>query len=183
MKELVTWKTALWVFIGALVFWVWRPFSPSTEEWDRRIDAMCAERWPPNKAYKVYVTEKIVPPKSYFTSDMSRFNGPKPDDEISRNNLPDNPLIWQMTEIEVINESKPRVSVYAVQYVRQSDRKVVGEAYQVIRAGTSDWIELGYLNRKVCPGDFSGNHMITELFEGLLPSHFGVMPTNKGREK
>lgn len=183
MKQLLTWRTALWVLIGGLVLWVWRPFSPSTEEWDRRIDVMCAERWQPNKAYRVYVTEKIVPPKSFFTSDMARFNGPSPDDEVSRNNLAENPVIWQMTELEVINKRRPRVSVYAMQHVRAADRKVLGESYAVVRSGTSDWIEVGYLNRKICPQDYSVHLMNMGLYEGLLPSQIGLSESKLGSER
>lgn len=139
------------------------------KEWDKKIDALCSERFQKDKAYQVF--ERVDAPAGYFNESgkfkavpvFSEGEGFKP--------LPGESILSRFVEREVLREARPRVSIYAEEIVRYSDGKILGERYLIIRAGSGGRWDLGYLNRHRCPQDNSDLHLIVDVFLNVTNEH------------
>lgn len=159
--------------IGLLLGWgvrrchLWIFPEVSTQEWDKRLDAMCAQRFQPDRAYKVF--ERVPLPPGYISDKDGQLKVIP-----SEGSPPDRyPIVERLVEREIIREDRPRISMYAAEYYRQSDGKVIGEWYFFARAGVAAPFAAGYLNRHLCPSDNSTFNFLLDLFEGLREDQLG----------
>lgn len=99
--------------------------------WDHRIDKLCAENGGRNVGVRVY--ERVDAPSAYLAGPSVGLPGQVrvPFDSLRS----DAPIVQRMVELDILNETSPRVAKFAVQIFRISDRKVLGEEIQYARAG------------------------------------------------
>ncbi len=133
------------------------PSRARIEYWEKHIDALCAKEFEKDKAYKVYEQDVLPVNEHYFYSDGRSIQVlPNNWEKSGYKNPPGVDFVFDLVEVKVLNESNPRVSLYATRAIRLRDKKVLAESYSYIRAGGEIWA-LGYLNRHSCPGD--GSHV------------------------
>jgi len=128
------------------------PSRARIEYWDKHIDQLCAKEFEKDKAFKVYEQDVLPINEHYFYSDgRFKYGLPSNSEKSGYKNPPGVEFVYELDEIKVLNESNPRVSLYATKYIRLRDKKTMSEKYSYIRAG-GELIGFGYLSRHICPG-------------------------------
>lgn len=105
------------------------------KHWDGKITALCAADDGKNVGLRVY--ERVMAPANYIRPASGampaevevpwRYKG-----KLLR---PDEPIVTELVELEVLRDKSPRVSKYSSRIVRVLDSKVLAEEVKYMRSG------------------------------------------------
>ena len=129
-------KLVLSLFAGFLLLIGWGTYLELVvRHWDEKIAALCAADGGRNVGLRVY--ERVIAPLSYIRpasgalpADVKvpwRYKG-----KVAK---PEEPIVTELVELEVLRDGSPRVSKYSSRVVRVADSKVLAEEIGYIRSG------------------------------------------------
>ena len=103
--------------------------------WDQKIATLCAAEGGRNVGLRVY--ERVMVPEHYIrpASGASPADVRVPWRYQGKVLKPDEPIVMELVELEVLRKSSPRVSKYSSRIVRVADSKVLVEEIKYMRSG------------------------------------------------
>lgn len=101
--------------------------------WDRRIEQLCANEGGRNVGIRIY--ERVTAPDSIIEGPSLGLPGQVRVPFESKHLNADAPFVQRYADLEILNQSVPKVAKFSVQIVRRSDQKILGEEIRYLRSG------------------------------------------------
>lgn len=164
-------KFVLSLFAGVFLLIGWGAYLEHVvRHWDEKIAALCAADGGRNVGLRVY--ERVMAPENYILPASGalpaevkipwRYEG-----KILK---PDEPIVAELLELEVLRAGSPRVSKYSSRIVRVSDSKVLAEEIKYMRSGGGIPMPTPG-ETKICPGPVLTKKKTNAIYSEVFINH------------